>query len=175
MAIEGRNSKGVSDLFNIGDIIIYGAQGVCRIDSCETKQIGKQAERYYVLKPLFNESTAVFVPMENKQLTAKMQSALTKPQAKELVEKISRIDTVKASDENQKREQYKAILSSGDREKLISLIKTIRLERDVRRQSNKKLNINDEQTLRKAELLLYNELAFALGCEADEVKNIINF
>ena len=162
-------------MFNIGDTVVYGAQGVCKIDSCETKQIGRQSADYYVLKPLFNESTAVFVPVDNKLLTAKMQTVLTKAQAEELVKKADQIDVIKSNDENQKREQYKAILSSGDREKLIALIKTIRLERDIRRGNNKKLNINDEQTLRKAELLLYNELAFVYGVEPDEAKNLISF
>ncbi|MBQ8267369.1 MAG: hypothetical protein IJZ21_03180 [Clostridia bacterium] len=162
-------------MFKIGDVVIYGVQGICKIYSCETKQIGRQSADYYVLKPIFNESTAVFVPVENELLTAKMQNVLTKAQVDELVEKIPQIDVIKANDENQKRELYKSILSGGDRERLISLIKTIRLERDARRQSNKKLNINDEQTLRKAELLIYNELGFVLGCEPDEVKNIIKF
>lgn len=162
-------------MFNIGDIIVYGAQGICKIDCIETKQIGRKKADYFVLKPLFNESTAVFVPTENELLTSKMQSVLTETQAKELIEKIVQIDIIKASDENQKRELYKSILASSDREKLVSLIKTIRFERDTRRTSGKKLNINDEQCLRKAELLFYNEFAFVLGCEPDEVKEIIKF
>lgn len=162
-------------MFKIGDVIVYGAQGICKIDCIETKQIGRQTAEYYVLKPIFNENTAVFVPMQNETLTSKMQNALTKTQVKELIEKITFIDVIKLNDDNQKRELYKTILSSGDREKLVALIKTIRFERDDRRESGKKLNINDEQTLRKAELLLYNELGFVLGCEPDEVKNIIKF
>ncbi len=162
-------------MFNIGDVIIYGTQGICKIDCLETKQIGKTTMQYYVLKPLFNENTAVFVPVENESLTSKMQNILTKDKVKELAEKIPAIDVIKASDETQKREQYKSVLASGDREGLVSLIKTIRSERDARRQSGKKLNINDEQTLRKAELLLYNELGFVLGIKPDQVKNIINF
>ena len=115
------------------------------------------------------------MPAHNEQLAAKMQNVLTKPQAEELIKKIALIDNVKSKDEGHKREQYKEILSSGNRERLVSLIKTIRLERDVRRQNGKKLNINDEQTLRKAELLFYNELAFVYGVAPDEVKNIIEF
>lgn len=164
----------MSKLFKIGDTVVYGAQGVCKIDCIESKQIGKQTADYYVLKPIFNENTAVFVPVDNELLTAKMLCVLTKAQIKDLSEKAADIDVVKASDENQKRELYKSTLSGGDREKLVSLIKTIRLERDIRCENNKKLNINDEQTLRKAEMLLYNEIAFVYDVEPDEAKNIIN-
>ncbi len=161
-------------MFKIGDTVVYGAQGICKIDCVETKQIGRQKQDYYVLKPIFNQNTSVFVPVDNEALTAKMLSVLTKAQINDLAKKASNIDVVKASDENQKRELYKSILSSNAREKLISLIKTIRLERDARREAGKKLNISDEQTLRKAELLLYNEIAFVFGVEPDEAKNIIN-
>lgn len=162
-------------MFKIGSVVVYGAQGICKIDCIETKQIGKQTVDYYVLKPVFNENTAVFVPVDNEVLTAKMQDVLTKSQLQQLLERVENIDVVKTSDENQKRELYKSILSGGDREKLIALIKTIRTERDIRRKSNKKLNMNDEQTLYKAEALLYNEMAFVYGVGPDEAKNLINF
>ena len=162
-------------MFNIGDVIIYGAQGICKIDGFEVKKVLKDEVKYYVLKPIFNDNTAVFVPVENKNLTLKMQSVLTKSEAESLVAKIPQTELIKARDENEKRTEYKNILSSGDRERLVSLVKTIRHERNIRRESGKKLNINDEQTLRKAEILLYNELAFVYGVEPDDVKNIINF
>lgn len=162
-------------MFKVGDVIVYGAQGVCKIDCFETKVIGKQAIEYYVLKPIFNESTAVFVPVENEMLTAKMQDVLTIDQAKELIEKSLQISVIKFDNENEKREQYKDILASSDREKLLSLIKTIRLERDTRRKVGKKLNLNDEQTLRKAEQLLFNEMAFVLKITPEEAQNKIKF
>lgn len=164
----------MSDLFKIGDTVVYGAQGICKIDSVETKLIGRQKQDYYVLKPIFNQNTSVFVPVDNEALTAKMLSALTKSQINGLAKKVTDIDVIKASDENQKRELYKSILSSSNRERLVSLIKTIRFERDTRREAGKKLNISDEQTLRKAESLLYNEIAFVFSVEPDEAKNIIN-
>lgn len=162
-------------MFKIGDVIIYGSQGICKIDSIQTKQIGRQDIDYYVLKPVFKEGSAVFVPIENTALTAKMQDVLTFAQAKELLDKIPQIDTLKHTNENNSREQYKIILASGNREDLVSLIKTIYAERDIRRQTGKRLNISDEQTLNKAETLLYNELAFVYGVEPDEAKNLINF
>ena len=161
-------------MFKIGDTVVYGAQGICKIDSVEAKLIGRQKQDYYVLKPIFNQNTSVFVPVDNEALTAKMLSALTKSQINGLAKKVTDIEVIKASDENQKRELYKSILSSSNRERLVSLIKTIRFERDTRREAGKKLNISDEQTLRKAESRLYNEIAFVFGVAPDEAKNIIN-
>ncbi len=162
-------------MFKVGDVVIYGLQGICRIDCIEPKKIGKQVMDYYVLKPVFNENTSVFVPINNDVLTSKMKSVLTKSQIEILLKKAADIDTINIQDENQKREIYKKILSGGDRERLIALIKTIHTQRDIRRQDNKKLNMNDEQTLRKAEDILYNEIAFVYGVELDDIINIIKF
>ena len=162
-------------MFNVGEVVFYGAQGICKIDGVETKQIGKISADYYILKPVFNESTAVFVPVNNEMLTSKMQSVLTKAQADELIENASSADIIEADCENQKREVYKSIISGGDRQMLVSLIKTIRTEDKKRSQNGKRLNINDEQILRKAENLLYNELAYVYGVEPENIKNTIKF
>ncbi len=162
-------------MFKINDIVFYGAQGICKIDGTEEKQIGKTKVNYYVLKPIFNENTSVFVPVENAALTAKMLSVLSKTQANQLMQKTNDISVLKFAAESDKQAEYKAILASGDRERLVALIKTIRDERDTRRENGKKLNIIDEQTLRKAETLFYNEMAFVYSVSPEEVKNILNF
>lgn len=161
-------------MFNIGDTVVYGSQGVCKIDCVETKQIGKQSADYYVLKPLFNDSTSLFVPVNNDKLTSKIRDVLTKAQLDDFVKKIPDIELLTYADENQKRELYKLKLSESI-ESLATIIKTIRHEKDFRKQNNKKLNIGDEQTLRKAEQLFYNEIAFVLSVEPEKVKDIINF
>lgn len=161
-------------MFNIGDIIVYGSQGVCKIDTIETKQIGKLLADYYVLKPLFNESTSLFVPVDNNKLTSKIRNVLSKDQLDEFVKKIPDIELLPYQDENQKRELYKLKLSES-LESIAAVIKTIRYEKEFRKQSGKKLNIGDEQTLRKAEMLFYNEIAFVLNVEPENAKEIIKF
>lgn len=164
----------MSILLKIGDVIIYGSQGICKIEKTETKQIGKSTAEYYVLKPIFNEATSLFVPVDNENLTHKMQTVLTKSEFCELVDRIPQIDTINTDSEDLKREQYKNSLSGGC-EALVSLIKTIRFEREVRKQKGKKLNITDEQTLRKAEQLFYGIAAYILEIQPEEVKTAINF
>lgn len=161
-------------MFKIGDIIIYGSQGVCKIEKTETKQIGKQSAEYYVLKPLFNETTCLFVPVDNENLTNKMQPVLSKNDFCKLVNEISQVNMIEIDDENLKREQFKTALSGGC-EMLVSLIKTIRFEREQRKQKGRKLNIFDEQTLRKAEQLFYGIAAYILEINPQDVKNTINF
>lgn len=162
-------------MYSIGEVVFYGAQGICRIDCIETKEIGKLATDYYVLKPIFNTNTAVFVPIDNEALVAKMQRILSKVQAETLISAMNDVDVVTPENESLRRDMYKNILSNGDRAELLSLIKTIRIEREVRRECGKKLNINDEQVLRKAEMLIGNELAYVLKITPDEAQSLIEF
>ena len=160
-------------MFKIGDVVIYGAQGICKICNIETKQLGKISADYFVLKPIYNDSTSLFVPIKNEALASKMKPVLTLDQTNALIEMAPKAEIIEIQDYAQKREEYKNILAENNREKLVSLIKTIRLEKEARRQINKKLNINDEQVLRKAEILLFDELGFVLNIKPQEVENII--
>lgn len=162
-------------MFKIGDVVLYGIQGICKISNVEVKQVGKTALDYYVLNPIFNQNTALFVPVDNEKLTAKMQCVLTKSEAKQLIENATQTNFIEIQSEATKQEQYREIFSSGNRQLLMSLIKTIRFERDERSKVGKKLSMSDEQTLYKAEQLLFNELAFVLGVESAEIKNKIKF
>ena len=128
---------------------------------------------YFVLKPIYNDSTSLFVPIKNEALASKMKPVLTLDQANALIKMAPNAEIIEIQDYAQKREEYKNILAENNREKLVSLIKTIRLEKETRRQNNKKLNINDEQVLRKAEILLFDELGFVLNIKPQEVENII--
>ena len=160
-------------MFKIGDIIVYGAQGLCQITCIETKQIGKTSANYYVLKPLYAENTAVFVPVENKTLTARMQSVMSMSQAQELIDTADEIQVLNIADDIKRHNEYKQVLSSNDRRRLAAVIKTLRKERALRRENNKKLNINDEQFLSKSEQLLFNELAFIKGISPEEAAKLI--
>ena len=162
-------------MFKIGDVVLYGIQGICAIKNIEIKQIGKTALDYYVLNPVFNENTSLFVPVDNEILTSKMQNILTKKEATQLLEKAGQIECLKIQDESVKRERYREILSSGNREDMVALIKTLRFEREERSKLNKKLNMSDEQTLYKAERLLFNEIAYVFGIEPQEAQNMMTF
>ena len=93
-------------MFQIGDVVLYGIQGICKINGIEVKQLGKTALDYYALTPIFNENTILFVPVDNEKLTSKMQKILTKKEAKQLIEAAGEIAVLEICDESAKREQY---------------------------------------------------------------------
>ena len=43
-------------MYQINDMILYGTEGVCKIDSIVTKELAGEAQEYYVLKPVYSEN-----------------------------------------------------------------------------------------------------------------------
>lgn len=156
-------------MFKAGDSVIYGTQGVCEIIEICKKNMGRQEKEYYVLKPLNQINTKLFVPTDNKNLTERMHAVMSRKEIDELIEAMPQGETLWIEDDVQRREQYRAILSSGDRKKIAAVIKTLYFEKCRRKEIGKKLHTHDEQILSAAEGLLYNELALVLKIAPEQV------
>ncbi len=156
-------------MFKMGDTVVYSTQGVCVVREIVTKQLGKASAEYYLLTPVYQENTTIFVPVDNEKLTCKMRSVLTRAQAQKLILAMREVDTIWIPEDIARRKQYTEILSSGERIKIAALIKTLYLEQRRRKEAGKKLHIADEQLLKKAQALLHTELALALQIEPEQV------
>ena len=72
-------------------------------------------------------------------------------------------------DESRRKEEYRRIIDSGDRRKIIGLIKTLYIHGEELAAQHKKLRSSDERFLHEAENMLYDEFAYALRLNKDEV------
>ena len=156
-------------MFSVGNIVLYGMQGICEISEITEKKFKSDVIKYYVLVPVFDKSSKIFVPTENKTLTAKMRRILSKQEILDIIEAMPEDEIIWISDDGERKEKYKEILSGGDRTKIIKLIKTLYLHQKHQKQIGKKLHISDERMLKEAEKLLYDEFAFVLDIDRDSV------
>ena len=69
--------------------------------------------------------------------------------------------------------QYKEAVRSGDCRELVRIIKTIYLHKKERVDEGKKVAAVDERYFHQAEELLYEELAYALNMEVDQIGDYI--
>ena len=72
-------------------------------------------------------------------------------------------------DDAERKEQYGAILHSGDRKALALLIRTLYLHRQALKASGRKFHAADEQILERAQKLLHEEFAYVLNIQPEEV------
>ncbi|MGN0243929.1 MAG: CarD family transcriptional regulator [Lachnospiraceae bacterium] len=157
-------------MFKIGDYIVYGLQGLCKVDNITTLEMNgvDKKKQYYVLSPLQSKGSTIYTPTDSEKV--KMRKALSKAEAEELLDEILNLDEIWIDNEKQREEQYKVALRSGDCRKWVSIIKTLYLRKQQRLSEGKKITATDERYLKQAETNLYSELSFALEIPEDEME-----
>lgn len=160
-------------MFSVGEYIIYGTTGVCRVEAIGPVQMsgfGKD-KLYYTLSPLYSKGSRVYISVDNDKVV--MRPVLKKEEAEKLVEEIPSIELLWVADEKRREDIYKRALRSCDCREWIKIIKTLYLRKMSRIAEGKKVTVSDGKYLHTAEDRLYEELALALSMEKDEVVEYI--
>ena len=158
-------------MFNIGDMVVYGINGVFNIDDIREESVLGNSVNYYVLQPLTDRNASlVFVPVANEALTAEMRPIVSKDRANAIILSIPTVAPAEWCEDNRRRQEgFKATIKSGDHTALIAMIKSI-IEFGKRRLAiGKKNYLVDENVMKKAEKLLASEFSLAMGEEESEV------
>ncbi len=156
-------------MYSVNETVLYGAQGVCRITEIAEKNFGEKKARYYVLKPVYNDTSTIFIPTENQVLTAKMRRILSSAEIDALIRSMPDEELISTDGESERREKYTDILRSGDRRQLVRLIKTLYMRQAERKEQKKKPSAEDERFMRDAEKILYEEFAYVLHIQREQV------
>lgn len=162
-------------MYSIGEKIMYGGTGVCIVEGiAEVKLSGLDKPRpYYVLRPMYQSGT-IQVPVDN--LKVPIRPVMTRSEAEALVDGIPEIEPVICYEKNLSalRNHYQQQLSTFDCRDLIRMTKSIYAKKKEVESRQKKIGMTDEKFLRRAEDLLFGELAVALGITRDDVPAYIS-
>lgn len=155
---------------NVNDMVMYGTQGICRIVEISEQQLFGGVDEYYVLKPVYDEKSTVFIPIQNESLTSKMRKILSQDEIYSLIKEVPEEESITwIENETQRREKYKDILSEGDRSDLVRLIKTLYTRKQSQLSKGKKLHISDERFMVDAEKMISEEFSHVLKIKKEEV------
>ena len=72
-------------MHNKNDIVLYGNQGVCKVFDIVKKEMANEVNEYYVLKPVNDVHSTVYVPTQNEKLTSKMKKILSVEEIYDLI------------------------------------------------------------------------------------------
>lgn len=160
-------------MFEKGEYIVYGRNGVCRIEDITHLNISgvDRKKLYYVLVPVNSRGSRIYFPVDKKDANAR--KLMTEQEAWALLEEIQNIPETWVSNEKMREEIYKRALNSCDYRQWVAVIKTLYLRKQERIAQGKKVAAMDERYLKLAEEALYSELAFALGKEKTEMEPFI--
>ena len=160
-------------MFKTDDTVFYGVHGVCRITGIVTKDFLGSTADYYVLIPVFENRSTVFVPVDKPELVKKMRPLLSKDEIEEVIRSMPLCEEIWIEDEPTRKEVYAELLKSGDRIRLISLIKTLRNRKLSLGGKNRKMHACDERFLDDALKMLHDEIAYVLEIERSQVASYI--
>ena len=159
----------------IGELVVYGGNGVMRVVDIREEQIGDTLRSYYVLRDVSSNSESLtFVPTGSEVLVSQMRPLLTKDEIIDVIRLAnSAPDCAWAKESRARTEIFRKIIESGDRVKLLSMIRTIFNAGQRREAEGKKNFISDENAKLKAEKLITSEFSIVLGIPEEEVLEFI--
>ena len=161
-------------MFNIGDLLFYGTNGVCRVSEiCSSPFDSTDTRSFYKLTPIAeNTSLVIYTPVDNTQVV--MRSLISKEEAEALLARIGEIEKVAVAVEKHRKDAYRETIREGNPEGYVKIIKTVRARREMFRRTRRRVPDMDNDFEHTARLCLFGELSTVLGVSREEISRIIS-
>lgn len=160
-------------MLSVGQTVVYGTQGVCTVKEISVLKMGKTKGEYYVLCPVDDPGSIVYVPTGNEKLAGKLRPVLTRDEANALIVEAAAEPLEWIVDDNGRKLVCDDIVKNGSRKQLMQLVGMLYRRREELKDKKKHFHNVDAQYLKTAERMLHGELAYALGISPDEVTDYI--
>lgn len=167
------NTKVVILLINLNDTVLYGAMGVCRVESIEKMKFGKERKKYYILKSVNQPESTFYVPVDSDELKSKIQRILSVDEIFEVIKSVTLSEDIWIDDDNERRLKFGEIIGNGDRKELMLLVRSLYNHKQNQEAIGKKFHAADERCLKDAQRLLHDEFAFVLNLSPEEIAPFI--
>ena len=160
-------------MYQIGEQVVYGVHGVCCVTDLEERVIDRKKVTYLVLEPVGQGGARYLVPTHNAAAMGKVRRILGSQE----LEALMASDTVRSDgwvkDENARKNLYRELIGSGDRERLLQMVHTLYHHKARQAASGRKVHMCDDNFLRDAEKLLAGEISIVMNMDPDVARNYI--
>ena len=161
-------------MFQPGEKIVYGTTGVCTVQEVTPRDDlpgTAPGTLYYALEPL-SGSGVIYLPVDAPVF---MRPVITRQEAEALVARIPEMAAEAYHQRNLQmlRNHYQEVLQSHDCEKLLEMTMSIHVKEKQAIKAGRKLGQIDARFQKRAEELLWDELAVALEIPVEEVPRYI--
>lgn len=152
----------------VNDYVNYSTYGICRIEEIKPVKFdsGRTSRVYYILKPVHQDKSCIYVPVENLTLVEKMRPVLTPQEIDQVIWSVKDQDMSWISDRKKRSEQFQEILKKRDERELLQLISCLYLKSQ---ESKKGLTSSDARILKQAESIIEQEFSFSLKISTQNI------
>lgn len=148
--------------------VVYGAHGVCEVKGvvCRKNGCASAGRSYYMLRPAFEQSLELYVPVDGSAGQEQMRPILSQAEIDEIISSVRGRKLEWTHDFRKRTEQFRQILSRRDEREILQMISCLYLHI---KESGKTLTSNHMQLLNAAQKIIEQEFAFSLKIEPREV------
>jgi CarD family transcriptional regulator len=163
---------GVLGMFKIGDLTVYPAHGVGRIESIETREISGEKQNFYIMKILEN-NMIIMIPVENVESVG-LRDIIDVEQVARVYD-IMRKRDIPADNQtwNRRYREYMEKIKTGSLYEVAEVLRDLYLLK-----VEKELSFGERKMLDTAKSLLLKELSIAKntdeGAIMSDIKDIFD-
>ena len=156
-------------MFEIGDLIIYSAHGICKIEDICERTVSGGTRSYYVLHPMENyPQVTIHTPVNNDKVV--MLSLLKKGEANEILESFKGPGAEWIEQPNKRNTSYSKLVNTGDRKQIANVVNVL-MRKEI---EDSKLYVQDRKLLIRAQRMLFKELSLSLEKPHEEISELIS-
>lgn len=155
-------------MFQLGELVVYGVHGVCRVQGIQERTVDRMPRQYLVLEPVSRGGSQYMVPTHNASAMGKLTQLLTKEELEGLFSSADVRQDNWIQEENRRKQFYREQSGTIDRKTLLQTVHTLYSRRQRLREQGKKFHVCDENFLHDAEKVLSGEIAVVLGLSTQE-------
>ena len=156
-------------MYSKNEAVIYAYRGVCIIEDITWKEFGGAKKQYYVLRPVYEKKSCIFVPVDNETLSSKMFPLVTPDEISRFMQCLPTLPPMWDESADIRKNRYREIMDEKNRLQILNMIRCIYMHQENLAKKGKKLYASDEHELKSAESLLYDEFAYVLNMDREQV------
>lgn len=159
-------------MFESGEKIVYGVNGVCTVTgTCISPFGGGDLRVYYTLQPLDDNASVIYTPAEGGRVI--MRPLVSPAEAKTILAEAASYGELNIHSEKQRRDIYRAALASTDPREYIRIIRTVEHRKAIALRTHRHIAITDTEFERGARYCLFNEFAIVLGTTCADIESAL--
>jgi len=154
-------------VFNVGDMAVYPAHGVGKIESIEQRQVGSRTQSFYVMK-ILDSSMVIMIPTESCKNVG-LRNIISAKDVGKVYDILNEKDVaIEHQPWNQRYREYMEKIKTGSVYEIASVLRDLFLLRE-----DKDLSFGERKMMDTAKNLLVKEIALAHELNETQVERDI--
>ena len=160
-------------MFSKDEYVVYATNGVCLIEDIAPMRNSEDDRLYYILRPVSNGASVLYVPMDNSVLCEKMRYVFDETGLQNILDEVKAQSLEWVDDRKNRMNLFRQMLHGGNLKELILLADCIYKRGEYLEKAGKRLSDADDTVFRNAIRIVNDEFSWSLGIPKTSVNGYI--